>query len=322
MAVVKLFMGSVMFNVRPSNSGNSSSSSTAAAGVASTESAMSSHHSISIRSTSSILGSTDATAGNSPESDEEQQNNQTHSSNSSSSGGSSAESSSSSASSAGSAASSTDHAGVSVGSTSSSRLPRPGPGVPSVGYDSVPNDVLTRVSLSWDERDQLEGVPLTPATYEEQYYMAMQQQQEQRQRQQQAVAAAGGNDVESLVGLADEPVLLACPLDDDSTLSISSTSSMFGAGPAGPPSCMSDNVKQLLADSISLNSTASIRLVPQQPQDAAQPSDGGNGADTGRQLDRSGNRTECALLEFGGRLSGRILPGAGSAQHTQQILQV
>jgi hypothetical protein len=97
---------------------------------------------------------------------------------------------------------------------------------------------------------------------------------------------------------------------------------------------LSQTLKQLLADSISLNSTASIRLV-----DTADG--GGSGSDGGwqqqqggmepvacavngssRQLDRSGNRTECALLEFGGRLEGRLLPGCGSVEQQRRVLQV
>jgi hypothetical protein len=76
------------------------------------------------------------------------------------------------------------------------------------------------------------------------------------------------------------------PGSNGSTLSMTATTSLDeGAGPALSPA-----VQDLLVDNIGLNSTASIRLDP-----------------GSRALDRAGNRTECALLEFAGRLQGRLL---------------
>jgi len=105
------------------------------------------------------------------------------------------------------------------------------------------------------------------------------------------------------------------------------TASLFAEGGSLQ---LSEPVRQLLADSIALNSTASIRLVPLDESGDAEIDDnitigaaacvsepGGS-----RQLDMSGNRTECALLEFGGRLSGYLLPGAGSQQQQAAVLQV
>jgi magnesium-transporting ATPase (P-type) len=115
------------------------------------------------------------------------------------------------------------------------------------------------------------------------------------------------------------------------------------------PGQLSPTVRRLLADSISLNSTASIRLAAaddpgRAPAAAADTSDGGSDSGSegavaavapaavvgsssssssgSRQLDRSGNRTECALLEFGGRLEGRLLPGSGSSEQAAAVLQV
>lgn len=100
---------------------------------------------------------------------------------------------------------------------------------------------------------------------------------------------------------------------------------VLGGSPPTPPR-LSTALKQLLSDSISLNSTASIRLVD---PDSAQEAQQGEAcavppgaSSSGRQLDRSGNRTECALLEFGGRLEGRLLPGCGSAEQQRRVLQV
>jgi hypothetical protein len=127
--------------------------------------------------------------------------------------------------------------------------------------------------------------------------------------------------------------------NSDSEL-LTATSSYLGSAPAGVAAegatrrspRLSSALKQLLADSISLNSTASIRLV-----EADAGSDGSSeqqlvgqepllcatsGSSSSRQLDRSGNRTECALLEFGGRLEGRLLPGCGSAEQQRRVLQV
>eukprot|EP00879_Flechtneria_rotunda_P005074 GHRR01005351.1.p1 GENE.GHRR01005351.1~~GHRR01005351.1.p1 ORF type:complete len:952 (+),score=468.24 GHRR01005351.1:385-2856(+) len=96
-------------------------------------------------------------------------------------------------------------------------------------------------------------------------------------------------------------------------------------GPVGIAAC----VKQLLVDSILLNSTASISVLPgsqqqRQPQLVQQELDCMRIGSQGRQLDRRGNRTECALLEFGARLAGHVLPGASDSKQQQQdgVLQV
>jgi hypothetical protein len=130
--------------------------------------------------------------------------------------------------------------------------------------------------------------------------------------------------------------------NSDSEL-LTATSSYLGSSPAGVAAegatrgspRLSSTLKQLLADSISLNSTASIRLVEADGSSSTPDSSSSseqqlvgqeplvcatNGGS--RQLDRSGNRTECALLEFGGRLEGRLLPGCGSAEQQRRVLQV
>jgi hypothetical protein len=208
------------------------------------------------------------------------------------------------------------------------------------------------VSLSWDGEQLYEYASLQqqqwdgeeePPRYEaaaaaKQASKVQQQQQlqqwQQRQQQREDAAsptAAGYRGVAEEATFGEECSLLAdCSMD----VALSSTSSVFAAPGSScsvsSVSCLSPELRQLLADSISLNSTASIRLVPQgEAAEAAGPdaADAGsngsiNSSSNGRQLDRSGNRTECALLEFGGRLAGRLLPGAGSSAQQLNVLQV
>jgi hypothetical protein len=168
---------------------------------------------------------------------------------------------------------------------------------------------------------------------------AVQQQQQQQQLQQQ-----GDDDVycppDGASGSNSDSELLTATA---SYLGSLTAAVPAGGSPGGEAATrgsprLSALLKQLLADSISLNSTASIRLVDadgsnggsdgvgqqqqQQQQDtkaaAAMACAVGSGS---RQLDRSGNRTECALLEFGGRLEGRLLPGCGSVEQQRRVLQ-
>jgi hypothetical protein len=209
------------------------------------------------------------------------------------------------------------------------------------------------VSLSWDgeqlyeyaaqQKQQYEGDEEPPRSEAAAALRASKAQQQQQQLQQWQLRQQQREDAASPTAAAyrgvaedttcgEECSLLAdCSMD----AALSSTSSLFAAPgsscSASSVSCLSGELRQLLADSISLNSTASIRLVPQEQPDAAAAPEGrpaaaaGNSSSSssnGRQLDRSGNRTECALLEFGGRLAGRLLPGAGSSAQQMNVLQV
>jgi hypothetical protein len=198
------------------------------------------------------------------------------------------------------------------------------------------------VSLSWDgeqlyeyggqQQQQDEGDEEPPRPQAAlRASKAQQQQLQQWQLSQQQRDAAASPTAATYRGVAKEAtfgeecsLLAECSMD----AALSSPGSLFAAPgsscSASSVSCLSPELRQLLADSISLNSTASIRLVPQEQGADGQPTgaDASSSSSNGRQLDRSGNRTECALLEFGGRLAGRLLPGAGSSSQQLNVLQV
>jgi hypothetical protein len=205
------------------------------------------------------------------------------------------------------------------------------------------------VSLSWDgeqlyeyggqqqQQQQYEGdeEPAPSQTAAALRASKAQQQLQQWQLRQPQRDAAASPTAAAYRGVADEATFgEECSLLADCSMdaALASTGSLFAAPrsscSASSVSCLSPELRQLLADSISLNSTASIRLVPQEQGEAAAGADGqptgadGSSSSNSRQLDRSGNRTECALLEFGGRLSGRLLPGAGSSAQQLRVLQV
>lgn len=350
MAVVKLFVGGVTFNVRPSSSTARAQPAAlqgaqalgpaalaAAAAPLAAAAPTSNGFGSTVRSTSSIAGSSLST------SDDEQQRQPPGMQPSSNQVAALTSSTASSSSSVGSALSS-----VSAGDGAPAAPSRNGSSAAAAAAVPVPPDVLTMVSLSWDgeqlyeyagqQQQQYEGdeePPRSEAAAALQASKAQQQQQQlqqwqQRQQQREAAAsptAAAYRGVAEDATFAEECSLLAdCTMD----AALSSTASLFAAPgsscAASSVSCLSGELRQLLADSISLNSTASIRLVPQEaggePGGAEGSSNGSSSSSNGRQLDRSGNRTECALLEFGGRLAGRLLPGAGASEQQLNVLQV
>jgi hypothetical protein len=352
MAVVKLFVGGVTFNVRPSSSAarpqpaalqaaQPLGAAAAALAAGALPSPVGSRLGSNIRSTSSIGASSLSTR----EDEQQQAAPDTGSSSQRSALSSStlSSSSSSSSSSVGSALS-TVSAGDAVTVPSSSRNGRSA--VAAAAADG-PADVLTMVSLSWDgeqlyeygqqQQQQYEGDEGPAPSQTAAALRASKAQQQQWQLRQPQRDAAASPTAAAYRGVAEEATFgEECSLLADCSMdaALASTGSLFAAPgsscSASSVSCLSPELRQLLADSISFNSTASIRLVPQEQGEAAAGADGQPpGADSdsgsssnGRQLDRSGNRTECALLEFGGRLSGRLLPGAGSSAQQLRVLQV
>ncbi|WIA29940.1 hypothetical protein OEZ86_000039 [Tetradesmus obliquus] len=348
MAVVKLFVGGVTFNVRPSLSTARAQPAAlqgaqalgpaalaAAAAPLAAAAPTSNGFGSTVRSTSSIAGSSLSTSD-----DEQQRQPPDMQPSSNQVAALTSSTASSSSSSVGSALSS-----VSAGDGAPAAPSRNGSAAAAAAVP-VPPDVLTMVSLSWDgeqlyeyagqQQQQYEGdeePPRSEAAAALQASKAQQQQQQLQQwqqRQQQREAAASPT-AAAYRGVAEDAFAEECSLLADCTMdaALSSTASLFAAPgsscAASSVSCLSGELRQLLADSISLNSTASIRLVPQEaggePGGAKGSSNGSSSSSNGRQLDRSGNRTECALLEFGGRLAGRLLPGAGASEQQLNVLQ-
>jgi hypothetical protein len=348
MAVVKLMVGGATFNVRPSarlaaaSSSDSNSRSSRQggsspfvllpSGTAVTSSGTISPRSPTLRSTSSIAVST---GGTDTESDEEQVSagsgssagaavaasstaSQNGSSGSNGSNGSSG-GSYTSISSTGQSVSSVDAAGASQLGSAGTRRRQQQQAAYAAGFRP---DVLTMVSLSLDGEAS------------DQDSVAALQQRVQSEGADADVycspdgAASDNSDSDLLQATASYMGL-------STATGVTNEGSEVGGDGSRPSPRLSQTLKQLLADSISLNSTASIRLVDT-ADGGGSVSDGGwqqqqqggmepvacavNGSS--RQLDRSGNRTECALLEFGGRLEGRLLPGCGSVEQQRRVLQV
>lgn len=346
MAVVKLMVGGATFNVRPSarlaaaasssngrssRQGGSSPFGLLPSGTAVTSSGTFGPRSPTLRSTSSIAVST---GGTDTESDEDQVLASSSSSNAAaavaasstaSQNGSSGSNGSSggsftSGSSAGQSVSSVDAAGASQLGSAGTRRRQQQQAAYAAGFRP---DVLTMVSLSLDgEASDQDSIA------------ALQQRVQSEGADADVYCSPDGAGSDN----SDSDLLQATAsyMGLSTAAGVTAEGGEVGGEGSRPSPRLSQTLKQLLADSISLNSTASIRLV-----DTADG--GGSGSDGGwqqqqqqggmepvacavngssRQLDRSGNRTECALLEFGGRLEGRLLPGCGSVEQQRRVLQV
>lgn len=178
-------------------------------------------------------------------------------------------------------------------------------------------DTLTLVSLSWDGDNEYDGSVQGGGS-------TLDSNGSRVASVAGAVRAVRAPQLDSAAlsdGLLVAPWALSTPDAVDAVDAVDTTTATTAAPAAGP--CPA--VRELLQEAICLNSTASIQLAA--ADDAAGMDQDTSGCCTlppapERALDRAGNRTECALLEFGGRLAGRLLPGAGSEVQAERVLQV